>query len=345
MSDEFQDSAERLFSTHMDRHLPRAADAGSWPQPLWDAVEKAGYTAALLPEDAGGYGLSVAEAFRLLRVAAAYAAPIPLAETMLAGWLIAKAGLEVQPGVLTVAPVRRADRVSLAREGKAWRLSGTARRVPWGRNAAAIAVIAEGPDGPMLATVPAESFSTEGGSNLAGEPRDTVIFDGLAVAGRAPLSSEALHAAGATLRTAQIAGALARVLSLCLSYVQTRVQFGRPIGKFQAIQHNLAVVAGQVAAAGAAADMAAEAFASGPEPVAAGAAKARAGEAAGIAAGLAHQAHGAIGFTREYELQVLTRRLWSWRDEFGNEAAWNAVIGRAALHAGAPGLWSMITAV
>ena len=75
-----------------------------------------------------------------------------------------------------------------------------------------------------------------------------------------------------------------------------------------------------------------------------GAAKARAGEAASIAAGLAHQAHGAIGFTREYELHYATRRLWSWRDEFGNEAEWNRVVGRAALAAGADGLWPALTA-
>jgi len=132
---------------------------------------------------------------------------------------------------------------------------------------------------------------------------------------------------------------------LTVDYVRTRIQFGRPIGKFQAIQHNLAIFAGQSAAAGAAAEMAAEAFAAGLNLVAIGAAKARAGEAASLAASIAHQAHGAIGFTQEYELHRLTRRLWSWRDEFGNEAEWQRIVGRAALHAGADGLWPMITAV
>jgi len=153
-----------------------------------------------------------------------------------------------------------------------------------------------------------------------------------------------LRAAGAALRTVQIAGALTRTLAVSVLYAQTRVQFGKPIGKFQAIQHNLAILAGQSAAALAAADMATGALATGLDPVITGAAKARAGEAASIAAALAHQSHGAIGFTQEYELHYLTRRLWSWRDEFGNEAEWNAVVGRAALAAGPDGLWPMLTA-
>ncbi|MFI5015656.1 MAG: acyl-CoA dehydrogenase family protein, partial [Hyphomicrobiales bacterium] len=135
-----------------------------------------------------------------------------------------------------------------------------------------------------------------------------------------------------------------RALALSVQYAQTRVQFGRPIGKFQAIQQNLAVLAGQSAAAMAAADMAAQALDRGLAPLPVGAAKARAGEAASIAAGLAHQAHGAIGFTEEYELHHVTRRLWSWRDEFGNEAEWNAIVGRAALAAGPDGLWPALTA-
>jgi acyl-CoA dehydrogenase len=346
MSEELNDSATRLFATHAAKEVLRAAEAGTWPAALWDAVTQAGYTSALLPEEAGGFGATPVEALGLLRVAAAHAAPIPLAETMLAAWLLARAGIAVLAGPLTVAPVRRHEALALARAGDGWRLTGTATRLPWAGQAAAIAVMTKGPDGLMLACVSAKGFEVEPGSNLAGEPRDTVTFDGsvpVAVA-PSPLSLDELRAAGAALRTAQIAGALSRVLPLCVSYAQTRVQFGRPIGKFQAIQQNLAIMAGQAAAAGAAADMVAEALVNRLDPLVIGAAKARAGEAATIAAGLAHQVHGAIGFTQEYELHHLTRRLWSWRDEFGNEAEWNAVVGRAALRAGAGELWPMITA-
>ena len=353
MSDQLADSAERLFGGHIDKALLQGADGGTFPQALWDEVVTAGFTAALLPEEAGGFGATVTEAMRILQVSAAFNAPLPLAETMLAGWLLAKAGLPVPEGILTLAPVRKADTLTLTRDGGGWRLAGTAARVPWARDAAALVVLAEAPGGAMLASVPAAGLVTARDVNLAGEPRDTVRLDLVLPPGAvapAPMTAEALRGAGAALRTVQLAGALSRALSVTVAYVQTRMQFGRPIGKFQAIQHNLAIMAGQSAAAIAAADMATEALEeglrTGKVPVLTiAAAKARAGEAASIAAGLAHQSHGAIGFTQEYELHHATRRLWSWRDEFGNEAEWNAMVGRAALRAGAEGLWPLLTSV
>ena len=181
---------------------------------------------------------------------------------------------------------------------------------------------------------------------MAREPRDTVRFDGAVLAvGRTKIMAADLLAIGAAMRTQQIAGALTRMTEMTTQYAQERVQFGRPIGKFQAVQQNLAVMAGQTAAAVAAAGLAAEAVADGVKMLPIAASKARAGEAAGIAAGIAHQVHGAIGFTFEHNLQFLTRRLWSWRDEFGKEAAWNHLLGRCMAQAGADRLWAEITAV
>ncbi len=347
MSDQLAESAERLFSGHCGPEVLKAADAGGFAQALWDAVAGAGFTAALLPEAAGGFGVTVADAMRLLQISARFAAPIPLAETMLGGWLLARAGLPVPAGVLTVAPVRRGDDLLIRRANSGWHITGTARRVPWGRNAVSCVALAEGPDGPMLACVPAAALAIVARDvNLAGEPRDTVTLDAALPAGAvaaAEATCETLRSAGAVMRTVQIAGALSRTLAICTEYAQTRVQFGRPIGKFQAIQHNLAILAGQSASAIAAADLAADAFERGSPPLPVGAAKARAGEAASIAAGLAHQSHGAIGFTQEYHLHHFTRRLWSWRDEFGNEAEWNTLVGRIALQAGADGMWPALT--
>src|SRR5271169_4799297 len=109
MSDQLEDSAERLFAEKVTKEVWRSAEKSEFPQALWAAVTEAGFTAALLPEEAGGFGASVAEAMAILRVAAGRAAPIPLAETMLAGWLLAKAKLQVPEGVLTLAPVRVKD--------------------------------------------------------------------------------------------------------------------------------------------------------------------------------------------------------------------------------------------
>jgi acyl-CoA dehydrogenase len=346
-SELLQQTAERIFGDHCDLGVLRAADAGNWPKALWDAVAEAGLTAALVPEERGGAGLSVAEAMAVLRPAARFAAPIPLAESMLAGWLLAGAGLAVPQGVLTVAPVRRIDALRLERRAGGWRLSGQAQRIPWGRTAQAVAVLAEGPDGIMVVCLDPRSAAIAHDQNLANEPRDTLTIDATIAADAAapaPIGRDGLHAFGATLRANQIAGALAQVLDLAVRYAQERVQFGRPIGKFQAVQQQLAMLAGQAAAATAAADMAAEAAGRDFNPLAIGAAKLRAGEAASVGCAIAHQVHGAMGFTREHQLHFNTRRLWSWRDEFGNEAEWGRIVGGLAARAGSAGLWAAMTA-
>jgi acyl-CoA dehydrogenase len=123
------------------------------------------------------------------------------------------------------------------------------------------------------------------------------------------------------------------------------VQFGRPIGKFQAVQHMLALLAGHAAAAGAAADAAIDAGAIRPSEFAVAVAKARIGEAAGKGAEIAHQIHAAMGYTREHNLHFVSRRLWAWRDEFGNETHWQMRLGRLVARQGADALWPMLTAL
>lgn len=349
MNSQLAESAERLFETHVSSESIESSAHGGFPHSLWTAVEEAGFAAAMLPESAGGFGVTLSEAMTLLQISAAHAAPIPLAETMLARWILASAGLVAPDGPLTLAPVRSVDTPTLQREKGGWRLKGSLGHLPWARHAAAIAVVAENEAGPLVALLPADSFSAVHSYNLAGEARDSIAVNLLlqsqsvapAPAAFGPLQ---LRGSGAMLRTVQIAGALTRALALSVDYAQTRVQFGRPIGKFQAIQQSLAILGGQSAAASAAADLAVDAFERGIDLTRVAAAKARAGEAASVAAGLSHQIHGAIGFTQEYELHRLTQRMWSWRDEFGSEAEWNGVVGRAAFAAGPDGIWPMLTA-
>jgi acyl-CoA dehydrogenase len=150
---------------------------------------------------------------------------------------------------------------------------------------------------------------------------------------------------GAVMRTAQMAGAMEAALDLATRYANDRVQFGRPIGKFQAIQQQLALLAEEVAASLVVVESAALSIAEARPSAefAIAAAKIRAGEAAGRVAEIAHQVHGAIGFTWEHSLHYLTRRLWSWRDEFGDEAYWAAALGRRIAATGGAGLWPLIT--
>ncbi len=343
--DLLRETAFRVFQETCQPEVLRAADQGVWPHAAWDAVAEAGLHQAMLPEAAGGYGVAVADALSLLRVAGEHAVPLPLAETMLAGWMLGHAGLDVPAGPLTIGPVVAGETLALVRSLSGARLSGSLSRIPWGRDATAAAVLAEEAGQAFVVLVMRDAWTVTPGENVAREPRDTLHFSG-PVAGVAPtmLTARDLRAAGAAMRTQQMAGGLMRLTALTTQYAQDRVQFGRPIGKFQAVQQNLAVLAGQTAAACAAADIAAEAVGQPMRllPIAAG--KARAGEAVGIGASIAHQVHGAIGFTFEHTLHFVTRRLWSWRDEFGNEAEWNRLLGRHMAAAGADALWAEITA-
>ncbi len=143
-------------------------------------------------------------------------------------------------------------------------------------------------------------------------------------------------------RVALSAGALQRVLELGLTYATEREQFGRTISKFQAVQHMLAVVAAEVAAVIRSADAAVEAIGEDGFALEVATAKARTGEAVGIVAEAVHQVHGAMGFTYEHELHHFTRRLWAWREEYGNEVYWQARLGSHICGLGADNVWEFL---
>lgn len=341
------DTATRLFRDLFTAEAMRRADAGEWLSDAWAALADAGIPQAFIPEEHGGFGISDRVAADLVRLAGFHAVPLPLVETMLAARLLATAGLDVPEGPLTFTAIPACDDGVLVSEGKDWRLAGKAARVPWARDAVAIVALVEEGDSARLVRVDRGSWRVEEGANLAREPRDTVTFDAHvskeAVAD-VSLSVDMLRMLGAGLRCLQIAGALDAVLTMTVDYAGERKQFGRPIGKFQAVQQSLAILAAQTAAASGAAELAAECLMGRPNLLLAASAKARSGEAAGSAAAIAHQIHGAIGFTHEHALHFHTRRLWSWREEFGGEAEWTRRLGEAVIAGGADDLWPTITA-
>jgi acyl-CoA dehydrogenase len=342
------DTVTRLFTDLVTKELLESAEKGAWPDTLWRALEEGGLTLPLVPEARGGAGGAWSDAHVVVRAAGKHAAPVPLAETIVAGWLLGEADLDVPLGPLTIAPVERDERLRLARAGGQWRAHGTARRVPWGAVAGHVVIVAEGEAGPMVALVSRGTTRVTKDRNLALEPRDTLAFDGAPVVAAAAVSpragADAALTYGALVRSAQMAGALESLLEQSVRYATERRQFGRPIGNFQAIQHNLALLAGHTAAAGMAAQHAFDAADHDDPWRAVAAAKVRAGEAAGLGAGIAHQVHGAIGFTYEHSLHFSTRRLWSWRAEFGSESRWAEALGRATAARGAERLWTDLTA-
>ena len=299
------DVAERILSDHCDKATLDAAEAGQFPAELWEALAGAG----LHETGSVASGSGLADLFGLLVLAGRHAAPLPLAETLLANRLIGDAGA----GLTTIA------------------IGGIA---PWGRRATRVVL---GESGHVVT-----GFEVEEHVNLAGEPRDRIIGGDRTVE---TVDVSGLEELLALSRAALMAGAMARLLELSVAYAGERRQFGRPIAGFQAVQQGLALLASEVAAAQRATDGAVEAVAAPDFPFQVAAAKARVGEAAGVVAEIAHQVHGAMGFTHEHTLHHFTRRLWAWRDEHGTESEWQARLGAAIAGQGADGMWAFLTAL
>lgn len=339
--------ADRLFKDHATKDVLAAADRGQWPAALWQAIEDAGLPLALVPETDGGVGLASHDAASLIRRAAYYSVPAPLAETMVAEQLWVEAGGEATVGTMTLAPVNPGQRISLLRRGDEATLRGETRHVPWGVQADNVLIFARDERGEGFLCVSAHDASTSNVShrNVAYEPRGNLTFDGAVLPADsirpAPshIQRTGLLLYGAAIRAQQMVGGMERCLDYALAYANERVQFGRPIGKFQAIQHMLAVATGHFAVATAAADAMLQSQRLGEDVLAVAIAKSRVGEAAGHVAAICHQVHGAMGFTQEHPLHFATRRLWAWRDECGAEPYWQEWIGRTICRQGGEALW------
>lgn len=305
--EELLDPFVRLLDDICPPSLVRAIEAGASPEPLWAAIEASGYLDALVPEAAGGAGLTLAQVAPLLMALGRHALPLPAAETMAARALLARAGVERPQGPILLLAGRGSAPVPLAR-------------------VADRAIVAL--DG-RLVLAPLDQATLV----PTGEPHSlaAALAWPAAVAGvELAAGSVDLAALAAVLSAAAIAGAADRLLEMTVAYADERSQFGKPIGRQQAIQQQMAVMAEQVVAARIAAEIGCAAGLDG-DGVAAAVAKRTTGAAAAIVADIAHAVHGAIGISEECDVQLHTRRLREWRLAGGGEGHWAARLGAARL--------------
>ncbi len=316
------ETAGRLFND------ARAAETF---ETAWGEIDAAGFASLLVPEEADGFGGSWRDAFSVFRLAGYARAPVPIGETILAARLSHDAGFDAVAGACSLAACA---------EGRIENgcFTGVFSAVPWGRNAGFVLAALDD----QLIRLNAGAAAVNENQSLAGEPRDGLAFEGAPVE-TARLNGADVFGLAALLRTAQIAGAMDAALAMSIDYVNERKQFGRPISKFQAIQQSLAQFAEEAAAVNCAGDAAFAALARGEASFETAAAKLRANMAAGVGAAIAHQAHGAIGFTQEHELHHYTTRLTAWRSEFGNDRYWARRLGRSVAKDGADAFWPGLT--
>lgn len=338
-----------ILADHSSQESVIAAEEPGWNERLWNVLSEGGFASISIPESSGGSDGSLADACVVLHEIGRSAGAVPFAEnTLLAGWALAEAGAALPDGVSTMS-TRASASLSVTADGSGAVLDGVLSRVPWASHAQQIVVLADIDGTSQLIQVPADSVVIEPGRNLAMESRDLVRFERVRVsadklvAAPASVTAEALELRAALSRAALISGALERVTEITVRYTAEREQFGRPIARFQAVQRHLVRIAEQSVSAQMAVDAAATNAATGLDFFDIASAKIVASEAAGIVSAASHQAHGAIGMTKEYELGQLSRRLWSWRDECGSEASWSRRLGAHVAEAGADALWPRIT--
>lgn len=338
-----------LFAKIFDRVSETAND--DWCASAWDQLAAAELPWVSVPESYGGTGGTAADAYELLYLAGKHATPVPLAETgLLAGWLLTTVGLQVPREPLTVVPGNDADDVALTRRGATWVLHGRAHRVPWAGVARLVLLILSFRGADYVVVVSPGIAVIEPGENLAGEPRNSLLFESCQLDDAAVIPLPAgvdqweLRRRGAMSRAVLMAGALTRVADLTVHYAQVRHQFGRPIGRFQAVAQNLALMVEHTERARLAITISAQlAAAHGHDCATVARAKILAGESARITTALAHQVHGALGMTEEYPLGRYTRRLWSWTSEYGTDAYWAQELGRLVSEGGVEVLRPLVT--
>lgn len=326
------ETATKIYTDLCGRDVPHQAEAGDYPQALWDALAENGLPLAWVSEANDGFGADYDEVFGAIWASAQAASPVPFAETLIANWMLDQAGLAPTEGSASFA------------------LSGhtPSADIPFGMHADKIVLFDEAHQEISLFDNRAAVRSAE--DALSPDGMTQFIFSGHLAeqSAKTNLSRRAIEAMILTVRAVQMAAAMEMALNISIEYVSQREQFGRPLSKFQAIQHQLAVAASECAAATMAATQAASSIARNaddPEKAwhEAVIAKVQISHSVETVTVPFHQVHGAMGYTQEYDLHHYTRRLWAWRDALGNEHLWSKLLGTELALTSPDQIWKGVT--
>lgn len=325
MQSSFFDSADRLFADECTPAHIRQIEAGGETSKLWEALVAAGFADALLPESADGAGLTLSEAWPILFCMGRHALPLPYAQTMLARAWLQQQGQTLPEGSITFAPFQIAcDDAGL-----------TARGVTFGKTADWV-LVQYHKQVWLLAVSDAQVTPSGAHGSLEADLHWSAEAARQALLG--DWSSQQFHALLALSMAVLIAGAADRVFEMTLAYANQRVQFGKPIGKFQAVQQQISEMAELTFSARMASEMSCRSHTWQPAPLLAALAKCQASQAVTRITAYSHAVHGAIGVTHEYDLQLYTRRLNEWSRAGGGGNYWASVLGQEALKSGASGV-------
>ena len=334
LGNQVKDSVSAFFADQVSREVLEAAERTGWHSPLWEMCSELGLGSLLIPENLGGVGGDWDDLFEIVHAIGRFTVPLPVAQDIVARSLLANTEIDApdDPGVLITG--------------------SDLTKVPWGRQ---LGWGLHQEDNDKLVFLRWDCKKTIHAENMAGEPMDDIssgILERTELAGN-KLPEKGLAYVGALLNAGFIAGASLSALEKSSRYTNERQQFGRSLSKFQSVQHTIARMAEAVASIEAITRLAfhrmnsvewAESAADDARLTIA-AAKYRASLCADTVCALAHQLHGAMGFTYEYDLHFLTRRLWGWRADCGGADYWSIQLGELALDHSADELWCKLTNV
>jgi acyl-CoA dehydrogenase len=312
----FTEAIEAILRDRATPEAIRAIEGGSPSSAIWDALEEAGFLELLTPESAGGAGLTLSALAPIFTALGRYAVPVPVAQSIAARALLRDTGVAAPAGMTTLA-------------GACRRHADGSLEAPWIPFGMMCDQVLANVDGNLLLLDAARAERQPCG--VHGSLCGTLSWHPDAVSDPLASNGEEVRLFSAAIHAAAIAGAMDRVFGMTLQYCNDRSQFGKSIGKFQAVQHQLSVLAQHVAAAGIASELAFSGAGAVPARLATAIAKARTSMAVPLVASTAHALHGAIGVTAEYDLQLYTRRLHEWRMADGSEVFWNRMVGEAVL--------------
>ena len=350
MSNEFiNDAAQKLFANEVNKGLIETVEKGVFPDAVWSRVIESGFTQLFCKEQDGGIEATWEDAYPIFYHLGYSQAPLPLAETAIAHLILSAAGHPFETDKPLCIAAQAQSELEIDSSG---RLQGQMHSVKWAQHAAWCLVTLSSS---QLALIDLASHGVE---IIAGVDTSNMPSDGITLRDVAPTAllanpfsnlEDCIQTLGAGARAVMMVGALEFALDQSVQYAKDRVQFGKPIGKNQAIQQQLALMAGEVAVARASAYMACKDMPNVNRLVveqaqfSVAAAKVCTGDAVSNGTSIAHQVHGAIGFTYEHALNFATRRLWAWRGDFGNATTWARLIGKAYAQQPGEKFWHHLT--
>lgn len=339
VADMISDQLEKILSEYLSSAgCIENSDHSGMNSELWSTLYELGIFDVLAVSETGEAMVNWSDALGLFRVLGRHAVPLPIAESMIAQWLLSVAQIPLaSPKIAVCDEIHKLDGNELIIDNQSivYNLA----------EAEYLLGLASEDDNLFVVVSKADQLLGEQVEPLTGEPATLLQQAKVAYVEKSPAPIECqfgLKPLLAIARVAQMSGVAEAVLNLLIEYVNTREQFGRTIGKFQVIQHYLAAVASESAAVQVAAQYGLRQIEQKNPDKGAKISKCRAGKSAQIIAETAHQVFGAIGFTEEHELHRYTKRLWQWRSDYGSDLFWAESLGKERISAGGDALWDYV---